>query len=162
MFHPRAAADFADALEAQWRAIRQEYLDIRAELIDWFEPELYDRGWKVFGLFDFPHGRPIDANIAKCPITAGLIATHVPRHGAAGFSVLQPQTRIRPHHGYAGDFLRVHLGLEIPGGDCGMTVAGETRRWQAGAVTVFDDRAEHAAWNLTDEDRVVLLLDFIP
>ena len=162
MFHPRAACEFADALEAQWREIRREYLGIRGELIDWLEPELYDRGWKVFGLFDFPHGHPIAANIAKCPVTAALIAQHVRRHGAAGFSVLEPRTRIRPHQGYAGSFLRVHLPLDIPAGDCGLRVGGETRRWETGTVMVFDDRAEHEAWNETDQERVVLLLDFIP
>ena len=116
----------------------------------------------MFGLFDFPHGRPIDANIVKCPITAGLIARHAPKHGAAGFSVLEPRTRIRPHHGYQGEFLRVHLPLTIPAGDCGIRVGAETRRWETGTVTVFDDRAEHEAWNETDEERVVLLVDFIP
>jgi len=41
-------------------------------------------------------------------------------------------------------------------------VAGETRRWQEGDVLVLDDRVEHEAWNLTAEERVVLLFDFVP
>ena len=128
----------------------------------WFERELYGEGWQVFGLFDFPHGRPIATNVAKCPVTAALVAEHVPRHGAAGFSVLAPRTRIRPHVGYQGDFLRCHLGLEIPDGDCGLRVGDTTRRWEEGRVLVFDDRHDHEAWNMSDASRAVLLIDFVP
>ena len=160
----RAPSDcrFAAVLEAHWPTIRDEFRGVRHELIDWFERELYGEGWKVFGLFDFPHGRPIAANVAKCPVTASLIAEHVPRHGAAGFSVLAPRTRIRPHVGYQGDFLRCHLGLEIPDGDCGLRVGDTTRRWDEGRVLVFDDRADHEAWNMSDAPRAVLLIDFVP
>src|SRR4051812_45823078 len=114
MFHEASASGFTAVLERDWQLIRAEYDAVRDELVDWFERELYDAGWKVFGLFDFPHGRPIDANVRKCPTTAAMIARHVPRHGAAGFSVLAPQTRIRPHVGYQGPFHRCHLGLEVP------------------------------------------------
>ena len=33
---------------------------------------------------------------------------------------------------------------------------------QQGRVLVFDDRAMHEAWNLTDGARAILLIDFIP
>lgn len=135
---------------------------MRGELIDWFEKDLYGEGWKVYGLFDFPHGKAIPAGVARCPLTAGLVERHVPRHGAAGFSVLRPGTRIRPHAGYAGEFLRCHLALSVPAGDCGLRVAGETRRWREGEALVLDDRVEHEAWNLAGEERVVLLVDFVP
>lgn len=153
---------FASVLEAHWQAIYQDYLGVRHELIDWFEKELYGEGWKVFGIFDFPHGQAIAANVAKCRFTASLVAQHVPTHGAVGFSVLQPKTRIAPHSGYQGDFLRCHLGLQIPPGDCALQVAGDRRSWETGKTLVFDDRVEHEAWNLTDEERAVLLLDFVP
>ena len=76
--------------------------------------------------------------------------------------MLSPRTRIRPHTGYQGDFLRCHLGLEIPQGDCGLRVGDTTRRWEESRVLVFDDRAEHEAWNMSDAPRVVLLIDFVP
>ena len=161
MFYDPHAFRFAEPLEAGWRAILQEYHSVQDQLIDWFETELYGEGWKVYGLFDFPHGRPLPANIAQCPQTAALVERHVPRHGAAGFSVLLPGTRIQPHRGYAGEFLRCHLGLSVPAGDCGLRVGSEIRNWQEGKVMIFDDRDEHAAWNMTPEARVVLLVDFI-
>ena len=116
----------------------------------------------MFGLFDFPHGRPLAGNVERCPTTARLVAEHVPAHGAAGFSVLLPGTHIRPHRGYAGPFLRLHLALSVPAGDCALCVQGERRPWVEGEALVLDDRLEHEAWNRTGEERVVLLVDFVP
>jgi aspartate beta-hydroxylase len=54
----------------------------------------------------------------------------------------------------------VHLPLIVPNPDaCGITVAGETMRWEVGKALVFDDAYEHEVWNDGDDDRVVLLLD---
>jgi beta-hydroxylase len=161
-FYPSAAFPFAAVLERETERIRAEFHGVREQMIDWVERELYGEGWKVFGLFDFPHGAPLEAGVRACPHTAALIAEHVPTHGAAGFSLLRPGTRIQPHQGYQGRFLRCHLGLEIPAGDCGLRIEHETRRWEAGRTLIFDDRLTHEAWNLTAEERVVLLVDFVP
>jgi beta-hydroxylase len=161
MFYDPEGFAFLGVLRDNWPWIYEEYRTISDALVDWFEKELYGDGWQVFGLFDFPHGRPIEANSARCPLTAALIEEHIPNHGAAGFSVLQAHTRIRPHCGYPGSFLRCHLGLAVPAGDCALQVAGEVRRWHAGELLVFDDRVCHEAWNETNEPRAVLLVDFI-
>lgn len=161
-FHDARRFAFIGELRRNWRAIRDEYLGVRERLVDWFERELYGDGWKVYGLYDFPRGNPIPEGIARCPLTARLIAEHVPGHGAAGFSVLRPGTRIQPHTGYAGRFLRCHLALSVPAGDCALRVHGETRTWREGEALVLDDRLEHEAWNLAAADRAVLLLDFVP
>jgi ornithine lipid ester-linked acyl 2-hydroxylase len=42
-----------------------------------------------------------------------------------------------------------------------MTVAGETRTWIEGKCLVFDDTSVHEAWNKSDSDRLILLLDFL-
>ena len=161
-FHDAERFAFLGELRAHWREIHAEYQGVRPYLIDWFERELYGEGWQVYGLFDFPHGRPIAGNVERCPLTARLVAQHVPGHGAAGFSVLRPGTRIQPHSGYQGRFLRCHLGLSVPDGDCGLRVGGETRAWREGEALVLDDRVEHEAWNMTAHERVVLLVDFVP
>ncbi len=162
MFYDPLQFPFTRALRENWEKIYAEYLGVRSELVDWVETDLYDEGWQVFGLFDFPDGAELTANTKKCPVAAHLVRHYFARHGAAGFSVLAPMTRIKPHTGYQGEYLRCHLGLHIPDGDCGLRVAGEVRRWQSGDVLVFDDRVEHAAWNLTDSERVVMLIDFVP
>lgn len=162
MFYDAQRFPFTARLQENWRAIALEYEKVVGELVDWVERELYGEGWKVYGLYDFPQGRPLAGNIARCPGTAALVAREIPRHGAAGFSVLRPRTRIQPHRGFPGEFLRCHLALKVPGGECGLKVDGETRRWREGEVLVFDDRVEHEAWNDAAEERVVLLVDFVP
>jgi ornithine lipid ester-linked acyl 2-hydroxylase len=161
-FHENDKFSFATELERHWQRIYEEYLGVQTELVDWVERDLYGQGWQVFGLYGFPHGDPFAANVGRCPFTADLIARHIPKHGAAGFSRLLPDTRIHPHRGYQGQFLRCHLGLDIPEGDCKLEVNGEERPWANGVAMIFDDRLWHAAWNLTDRARVVLLVDFIP
>jgi ornithine lipid ester-linked acyl 2-hydroxylase len=162
LFYDPTEFAFAAVLEARWQEILADFARVAGDLHDWPERKLYDEGWQVFGLFNFPHGEPIAANVARAPFTAELVHRHVPNHGAVGFSVLRPMTRIRPHQGYPGSYLRCHLGLEVPRGDCAIRVGEETRGWEVGRVLVFDDRVDHEAWNLTAESRVVLLLDFVP
>lgn len=162
MFHDPSRFSFTAVLEAHAAAILAEFHGVRDEMASWPETKLHDRGWNVYGLYDFPHGQALEAQARRCPRTSALIARHVPGHGAAGFSLLKPRCRIRPHTGYHGPYLRCHLGLVVPDGDCGLRVAREVRRWAFGQTMVFDDRVEHEAWNLTDEPRVVLLIDFVP
>ena len=162
MFHDPAAFAFVPHFQEHWREIYQEFLRVQVDLIDWYEGELYGTGWKVLGLFDFPHGDPIPRNAERCPVSASLVREHIPGHGAVGFSVLEPGVKVKPHQGYPGDFLRCHLGLRCPEGDCGLRVNGEVRHWSDGGALVFDDRATHEAWNLTGESRVVMLIDFVP
>jgi aspartyl/asparaginyl beta-hydroxylase (cupin superfamily) len=47
----------------------------------------------------------------------------------------------------------------VPKGDCAIRVGGRTLRWQEGKCLVFDDYFIHEAWNHTQEDRIVLVLD---
>jgi aspartyl/asparaginyl beta-hydroxylase (cupin superfamily) len=47
----------------------------------------------------------------------------------------------------------------VPDADCAIRVAEETRHWQQGSCLVFDDSLLHEAWNHTDQERVVLIVD---
>ena len=152
---------FVQEFEKNWKLILNEFQLIQHSMVSWPEYHLYNNGWDVFGLFDFPNGNPIEENITQCPITAELIEK-IPYHGAAGFSRLAANTVITPHKGYQGDFLRMHLGLEIPFGDCGLHSNGHVYRWEPGKAFVFDDRQTHDAWNNTSQERIVLIVDFIP
>jgi aspartyl/asparaginyl beta-hydroxylase (cupin superfamily) len=68
-------------------------------------------------------------------------------------------THIAPHRGPTNLRLRCHLAISAPAGDCAIRVGDETRRWHEGKCLVFDDFLVHEAWNHTDEDRVVLIVD---
>lgn len=162
MFYDASQFEFSRALRAHWREILREYRGVASELQNWVESELFEGSWSVLELYSFPHGEPIEANCRRCPIAAELVGKYFPRHAAAGFSRLAPGCVIHPHEGYQGETLRCHLALEVPKGDCRLSLGGETRAWQRGELLIFDDRVTHSAWNRSDADRVVLLVDFVP
>lgn len=159
-FRDPAAFPFAARLEARAPAILEELRALPAgdsEFSPWPERELYATGWTVFGFYFF--GREIDGNCARCPRTAAAVRD-VPGLTTAGFSRMAPGTHIRPHVGFTSAVLRCHLGLVVRDG-CAIRVGGETRSWEAGKCLIFDDTLEHEAWNRSDGDRIVLLLDFV-
>lgn len=162
MFHDPSNFEFTENLQSNTQAIRQEFDGIRHDLELWHEKKLYDKSWSTYRLFEFPDGESIEGHIARCPETASLVQSCFTNHGVAGFSVLGARTNIEPHVGYSGSFLRCHLPLIVPDGDCRLQVGDEVRSWEEGKVIIFDDRVEHSAWNLTDMLRVVLLVDFVP
>lgn len=158
MFFDPADFSFAGTLADHWLDIRREFDALPPDvLLPWHDRHLYDDdGWKAFGLYAF--GRRISANCELCPETAGLIE-NVPGMQTAGFSRLGSGAHIEPHAGLERGVLRCHLGLHVSDG-CELRVGNETRPWREGACLVFDDTAEHEAWNRSEIARVVLLLDF--
>lgn len=131
--------------------LREQARTSRTRLADDAAPS-----WRLFGLW--LQGEGIAANQRLCPRTAAALAT-VPDLVNAGFSCLESGYRIEPHVGHDPTLRRAHLGLVIPEGDCGLAVDGETRRWRAGRVLLFDDTHLHEAWNHTPEHRFVLIVD---
>jgi beta-hydroxylase len=165
VFLPTDHIEWVTQLESHWRVIRDELDQLRARyampaLIDVIAGErgVADARWKAF-LFCY-FGREIERNCSLCPRTAALLRG-IPGLLSAEFSVLEPGARIAPHHGIYAGTLRYHLGLIVPqrGELCGLRVEDETRRWGEGASLLFDDTRRHEAWNLAQEDRVVLLVD---
>jgi beta-hydroxylase len=114
--------------------------------------------WRLFGLY--LRGKPIGPHCRLCPETARVLA-QVPRLTKAGFSCLEAGYAMEPHLGHDPKNFRVHLGLIVPEGDCGMSVNGEARRWEAGRATIFDDTFVHAAWNRAASHRFVLIADIL-
>lgn len=157
MFLESADYPFTSQLEASFEAIRRELLKIpKKDFMAWPERFLYGDGWDVFGLYAF--GQKMAANCALCPATTRAVEC-IPGLTTAGFSWLEPGTHIKPHKGYSKAVLRCHLPLLIPE-ECRLRVGDETRSWVPGKTLVFDDTTEHEAWNRSNSDRVVLLLDF--
>jgi len=74
------------------------------------------------------------------------------------FSAHEPGTKLSAHCSWDGFRMRLHLGLEVPGG-CGMRVGSQSRVWQQGRVLVFHDSFEHETWNVGLQRRVVLIVD---
>ena len=108
-------------------------------------------------------GERNDAVCARVPRTAAMLDSlplpQIPgRSPNAFFSILKAGAHIPPHTGVTNVRSVVHLPLIVPAG-CAFRVGGETRSWCVGEAFVFDDTIEHEAWNRSNEDRAVLIID---
>lgn len=111
--------------------------------------------WKVFTFQFFGIKHPL--NCSLCPKTYSILQK-IPGLVSADFSYLPPHTHIKPHKGFTQMVLRAHLGLIIPD-SCSIRVGKEIKNWKDGKMIIFDDSFEHEAWNNSDKDRFVLMLD---
>jgi len=57
--------------------------------------------------------------------------------------VLQPGTKTRPHSGPSNTRIRVHLGVQVPGGARISVGESPAKTWIEGDVIAFDDSFEH-------------------
>jgi hypothetical protein len=116
--------------------------------------------WDVYMLYE--QGLKNEENCAALPTVASIVEQHSCIRKSGGLiylSRLGPQSTVAAHNGPVNYRLRLHLGIHIPIGDCGMRVEDTVSAWQEGKCVVFDDFLEHEVWNRTDEERIVLLLD---
>jgi aspartate beta-hydroxylase len=160
-FHDVAQLPGALALQRNYAAIRGEVEGLAAAA---FQPEGENQmgraGWDIFPFYE--RGRRNEANCALCPTITRIIEGSNTVRTLAGLlyvSKLRPGMHIQPHIGPTNMRLRCHLGINIPDGDCGLSVGGETRHWQEGECLVFDDSLLHESWNRTGQPRVVLIVD---
>ncbi len=81
----------------------------------------------------------------------------------AAFSRLHPKSKLAPHKHDNPDNLILHMGLVIPPGEtCGLKVGDITHFWhKPGEAVVFNDTFEHSAWNDSDQERIILYIDFV-
>lgn len=150
-------------LEENYPVILEELMNLRRNAANgfWVEsfpgylsPESKNK-WKVF-TFQF-FGIKHASNCRLCPETYKALK-QIPGLVSADFSYLPAHTQIKPHVGFTKMVLRAHLGLIIPE-QCGIRVGDQVRGWEPGKVLSFDDSFEHEAWNNSDQDRFILMLD---
>ena len=155
---------WAAALEAGWSDIRAELDALRdrgGEVLplDHISPDhagvVLDGKWKSF-VFE-AYGYHVPRNRALCPRTARLL-DQVPGLMLAMFSIMEPGTYVPLHTGVSKALINVHLGLDVPPGECCIEVGGQTRGWSAGKLLFLDDTYPHQVWNNTGQTRVVLLM----
>jgi len=117
--------------------------------------------WGAFHLWK--EGERFNEACARAPQTAALVESlpicHIPgRAPNVFFSILKPNSHIPPHTGVTNVRSVVHLPLIVPDG-CAFRVGGETRGWISGEAFAFDDTIEHEAWNRSQHNRAVLIID---
>jgi aspartate beta-hydroxylase len=163
-------------LEAKTDIIRAELAEILASVDPGLSPYVemppgtpankwtelnHDRAWSALHLWR--DGQRIEEACARAPKTAKIVEK-LPLAGIPGraptvfFSILQAGKHIPPHTGVTNTRAIIHLPLIVPPG-CAFRVGGETREWIEGQAFAFDDTIEHEAWNKSDQDRAVLILD---
>jgi len=121
-----------------------------------------NKDWTIFGLYH--KGNSMDENCKRCPKTKALL-DQIPGIRVAGFSRIQPKSGIDTHKGFTGKrygALAWHLGLVIPPDEnAWLTCGGQSHVWRKpGEVIVFDDTWPHSAWNSSDQERIILYIDF--
>jgi aspartyl/asparaginyl beta-hydroxylase (cupin superfamily) len=150
------APPFARTLRGAWQAIRDEAIRLPADAYaPWVQRRMYGKGWSLAVLHALGRELP---TLDECPATRAALAA-IPGLAMAAFSRLAPGAHVRPHTGWGDRVFRLHLGLVVPEGGW-LRVGRETRAWRAGGVLVFDDTVEHEAKNPSEEDRIVLMLDY--
>ena len=118
--------------------------------------------WQAF--FFYRRGRRFDVNHARCPVTSSVLESMAlcrvtGQTPEICFSVLGPETHIKPHHGVTNTRLVMHLPLIVPP-ECALNVfGGGVHAWKEGEPVMFDDTFLHEAWNRSSTPRVVLLMD---
>jgi aspartate beta-hydroxylase len=121
----------------------------------------HNPAWSALHLWK--DGERVEGACARAPRTAQIVE-RLPLAGIPGraptvfFSILRAGKHIPPHNGVTNTRTIIHLPLIVPA-DCAFRVGGETREWREGEAFAFDDTIEHEAWNRSDQDRAVLILD---
>jgi Aspartyl/Asparaginyl beta-hydroxylase len=148
-------------LESNYPAIRDEILWLAATRFHRESERISRTGdWDVAFLYE--RGRRHDAVCAACPVTAHGVEAYPAVRTIAGLiyiSRMRAGTHISAHRGPTNLRVRCHLAIKVPRGDCAIRVGEHTQRWQEGRCLVFDDHFVHEAWNHTEEDRIVLIVD---
>lgn len=157
-------------LEENYEILLQELLSVINEKSQnmfepWVEKNLYQdsnqSGWDIAPLMIA--GNKIEDRIVKFPKLFSLI-NKLNGIMSVSYSLLKPGTHIVPHKGYddySQKVLRYHMGMIVPKGDIGIRVEKETTKWVEGKSFIFDDYMVHEAWNFTNDNRVVLIIDFL-
>ena len=110
------------------------------------KPPMYPFESTILGTTYFPETMELLGSYTKNIIMSASVAVF-------------PRNSIIPRHNGYETITRIHLPLYVPDGDIGFCVGEETRSWEVGQCLAFNDIDDHNAWNNTDEDRVVLIVD---
>ncbi len=147
-------------LESHSEAIRDEILALESRFQRESERITRAGDWDVVFLYE--RGRRRDDVCDACPVTTVGIESHPTMRTVTGLiyaSRMRPGTHIQAHRGPTNLRVRCHLGIKVPDGDCAIRVGDHTQQWRDGRCLVFDDYFEHEAWNHTEEDRIILIVD---
>lgn len=123
---------------------------------NYYQAYTSNNGWTTIPLYFFTI--PNNEFLVFFPYTSNLIKK-IPQLIGAEFSILKPKTIIKPHEGYSKQIMRTHLGLNIPEGDLALKSVDEVKKWEEGKTLSFNDGELHEAWNNSEKERWILMID---
>lgn len=116
-----------------------------------------EKSWKIFGLILNEEMLP---GTKECPVTMSLLEKIGLKNIVnAGFSCLEAGATTKRHRDLNKSFYRCHIPLIIPEGNCYLEVNNVKKKWNKNQSLVFDDTQYHNAWNYTDYNRFILIVD---
>lgn len=165
-FFDISTKEWTSTLEQNYKTIAKEFekivLEKNENIVPYFNKTLANKAgnWTVFPLYIW--GKKQKENCQKCPETTKIIESF-PSMTTCLFSILKPNTSIKPHFGDSNVMYRCHLTLKSPGllPEIGMRVKEQQISWDNGKLISFCDAHEHEVWNNTDKERWVLIVDFL-
>jgi aspartyl/asparaginyl beta-hydroxylase (cupin superfamily) len=137
--------------------------------------ESKDGSWRLYGLI--LNQQELDT-ADTCPETMKILNKVSTKILNAGFSLLEPGSSTKPHVDYNNKFYRLHIPMIIPKTNqllknsvldkscenkelAVFQVEDEYIAWNENEYFIFDDLCLHNAWNKTNENRIVLLVDLL-
>lgn len=164
LFYSPSQFSWVKQLEENWQEIRNELQEVLHKETQLLEPYMNTKmtskanKWKTAGLMFWTIRSK--SQCEKFPKTWEIIKD-IPNLSAASFNLLGPNTTIKPHYGNTNAIIRCHLGLSIPAEvpSCGFRVGDESQSWSDGKLLMFCDAHTHTAWNNTNKDRYVMVID---
>lgn len=171
-FWDNASFDWTNRLASKYKAIRQEFLDVTADMARlqqegnniWAgalteDASSYGLGWKTLVLMDRGRWDPVNVNLF--PVTAQAVHEAKVPAVEVFFASLQTDSKIKPHSDFTNFVLTSHLGLDIPysgQNKCRLRIGDTTREWINGQIMVFDTSILHDAVNESDQTRYILMM----
>jgi aspartyl/asparaginyl beta-hydroxylase (cupin superfamily) len=156
---------WAKEMEQNFPAIRKEVLSYLEkhdnEFAPYFNTDMMssDNCWKAL-LFKFwgTKARSLD----DLPTFKNLLQK-VPNVTSVALSKIKAGNEITWHPGDSNTFIRCHIPIIIPTGlpECGFQVNDEIRAWDEDKLLMFCDAHRHRAFNYSNQDRIILIFDFI-
>jgi len=157
---------FTKILESNYQIILAELQDIilndYKNIVPYYNQTLASTpsSWTIFPLIMW--GKQNTDNCTKAPKTLNIIK-QIKGVTTCGFSILKPNTKIKPHDGDSNVMYRCHLPLKCLGTlpNIGFRVGSDTTTWELGKLISFCDAYNHEVWNNTNEERWVLIVDIL-
>ena len=166
----QAIEDQAQDIIDEWNSVASGRSDL---LISWPQEWLYSSkdSWTLVPLLEpkineHKHQgveNGIKLHTELFPKTVDILNTALgDRVDAVLFSRIEAFSTISSHRGRYSNTLRCQLAIDIPVGDCKIKVGNQVSSWEQGKLLIIDDRLPHEVWNNTNQERIVLIFDFLP